>query len=80
MTLVGRATGSETVEIWRLLVPSVGTANIVATFNASGNQAVGGGAAFNGVNQTTPTGTFVSANGTNTAPSLSVPSAAGELV
>jgi hypothetical protein len=79
MTLVGRSAGTHVVEIWRLLAPTVGTANIVASFNGT-IQVVGGAAAFDGVNQTTPTGTFVGAGGTSTTPSVAVGSAAGELV
>jgi hypothetical protein len=79
LTLVGRGAGNHAVEIWRLINPTVGTANVVASF--SGNTAAAGGATtFNGVNQSTPTGTFVSATGTGTIASVTVASAAGDLV
>ena len=79
MTLVGRSTGSHVVEIWKLVAPTAGTANIVATFNGT-VQVVGGGAAFNGVDQTTPTGVFAGAGGTSTTPTVNASSAAGDLV
>ncbi len=79
LTLVGRSVGTHTVELWRLLAPPVGPANIVASFGAT-NQVVGGAAAFNGVSQTTPTGTFAGAGGVSTAPSVNISSATGELV
>ena len=79
MTLVGRNTDKNTVEIWKLVNPPIGTANIIATFNSS-RMVVVGAAAFNNVNQTTPTDTFVSVRGKSTAPSVTVASAPGELV
>ena len=81
MTLVGRHTGalSHTTEIWQLLAPPVGTANIIATFDAS-REANGGGVAFNGVHQTMPTGTFQGADGESSTASVTVSSAAGEMV
>ena len=79
LTLVGRRTGSHTVEIWRLLSPTVGNASVVASFGAV-KRVVGGGVAFDGVNQSTPTGTFAGATGSSNAPTVSVTSAAGELV
>ena len=79
MTLVGRATGTHTVEIWQLVAPIVGTADIVANFNSS-RQVVAGAAAFAGVNQATPTGAAVFAAGTSATPTINVASAAGELV
>jgi hypothetical protein len=81
LTLVGRYTGSHshTSEIWRLLAPTVATANIVASFNSSVD-AIGGGVAFDGVDQSTPTGTLVGASADNSSPSRTVTSATGEVV
>ena len=41
---------------------------------------VGGAISFSGVNQTTPFGTFVSAQGTSASPSVTASSAAGQVV
>ena len=79
MTFLGRQLGNHSVELWQLIAPNVGTANVVANFSSS-VQAVGGSAAFNGVHQTTPTGAFQSAGGSGTTPTLNVTSAPGELV
>ncbi|MCO6451001.1 MAG: S8 family serine peptidase [Caldilineales bacterium] len=82
LTLAGRYTGvnSHTVEIWRLLAPPVGAANIVATFDAA-RQATGGGQAFNGVHQTTPTGTMTGASlESSPTAAVTISSAPGELV
>ena len=57
----------------------MGTANIVATFGVT-KRVVGGAAAFDGVNQTTPTAGFQGTTGTGTGPSVGISSAAGELV
>ncbi|MDA1016598.1 MAG: hypothetical protein O3A00_19345 [Planctomycetota bacterium] len=79
MTLIGRRVGNHTVELWQLVAPTVGKAEIVATFSGT-VQAVGGSASFNGVDQSIPTGSFQSTGGTGTKASLNVTSAAGELV
>jgi len=68
------------VEIFRLVNPPSGTANIVVNFNLLGevpitpfvNTAVGGAVSYNGVSQTTPNGTFYGASGLDTTPSLTV--------
>ncbi|MBS1213614.1 MAG: hypothetical protein H6R26_2231, partial [Proteobacteria bacterium] len=79
LTQVGRGTGNHAIEIWRLISPAVGTANVVANFGGT-TPAAGGATTFNGVLQSTPTGTFVSATGTGTTASVTVTSAAGDLV
>ncbi len=79
MTQIGRGTGNHAVEIWGLVNPTVGTANIVVSFGGT-TAAAGGATSFNGVNQSTPFGTFVSATGTGTAASVTVASATGDLV
>ncbi|NOU43388.1 MAG: DUF4347 domain-containing protein, partial [Methyloglobulus sp.] len=83
LTQVGRQGGNHAVEIWVLANPAVGTANIVVTL--SGNTALAAGASiFNGVNQSTPTGTFVGNSGTtfllNLTGSVTVASAPGDVV
>ncbi|WP_418315731.1 DUF4347 domain-containing protein [Piscinibacter sakaiensis] len=81
MTLIGRYTGmhSHTVEFWRLLTPAVGSANVVANFDMS-RTVIGGAATFNGIDQTTPTGTVVGASADSTTASVTVASAPGDLV
>ncbi|MHB0960277.1 MAG: cadherin domain-containing protein, partial [Pirellulaceae bacterium] len=79
MTQVGRSTGNHAVEIWVLVAPTVGTANVVATFSGT-TAAVGGATSFTGVNQSSPTGTFAGATGTGTVASVTVNSGVGELV
>ncbi len=86
LTQVGRQGGNHAVEIWRLVNPTVGTANVVVSL--SGNTAVAAGAStFNGVNQATPTGTFVGNSGSGVpiilfpvTGSVTVASAPGDLV
>ncbi len=79
MTQVGRGAANHAVEIWSLVNPTVGTANVIASFGAT-TAAAGGATTFNGVNQGTPTGTFASASGTGTTASVTVSSVAGDLV
>jgi len=67
------------VEIWSLIAPSSGTANVVVSLSGT-IDVVGGAISFSGVDQATPFGTFVSAQGTSTAPSVTATSAAGEVV
>ena len=73
------------MEIWRLVNPPSGTANVVVTLNQSCDDAVVAVAStFSGVHQTTPLGTFASSQSdlgdAAPQPSLSLTSAAGELV
>ncbi len=81
LTLVGaQSNGANTrMEIWRLVNPPTAANNVVVTLSASG-RAVIGAATFTGVDQTTPLGTFASATGSSTTPSVAVSSAVGELV
>jgi hypothetical protein len=70
------------IEIWRLINPTSGTANIALSLaSGSSSTVVGGGVSFSNVNQTTPLGTFASASAFNSAtPSVTVTSATGDLV
>ena len=79
LTLIGRYSSNHRVEMWRLVAPAVGTANVVASFGTS-TAAVGGALTLNGVLQTGSLGTFVGASGTSTTPTVTVSSALGELV
>ena len=83
LTLVGTRQNDDDsrVEIWRLIAPPAGTANVVVNFSAGLDEsAVIGVITFTGVDQTTPLGTFVSNIGNSTTASVSVSSATGELV
>src|SRR5262249_26975784 len=81
LTLSGRAdnTGQVDSEIWYLLAPTVGTANVVVTLSAS-RPFVAGATDYFGVNQSTPLGTFASATGNSTTASATGSPAAGNLV
>jgi len=69
------------VEIWRLVAPDTGTHNVVITFDANLVQAaVAGVMTFNGVDQTTPLGSFASNEEDGSTSSVSVPSAVDDLV
>ena len=83
LTLVGEniAGGNARVHIYRLLNPPSGTANVVVNFSANPDKgAIVGVTTFSGVDQTTPLGTFVSAQGNASDPSVTATSAVGELV
>jgi hypothetical protein len=67
------------LEIWYLLSPPAGTANVVVTLSGSA-ASVCGSASFFGVDQTTPMGAFLSAAGMGSAVSLSVASSLDETV
>ena len=69
------------VEIWYLLSPPVGTANVsVALSGGPPVEAVAGALSYTGVDQTQPVGTAAGAFATDTAPTVTVSSAAGEVV
>jgi hypothetical protein len=69
------------VEMFRMINPPTGTANIIVNFIAVSDYALGGSVSFTGVSQTTPNGAFFSASGTNAAPVVLVTdSVAGDLV
>src|SRR6188768_1429549 len=75
----GTGSNDRRMEMWRLVNPPIGTANVSVTFSSSA-KAVIGSASFFGVNQTTPNGSFVSNEASTNLATLTVPSAAGELV
>ena len=82
LTLVGSANvpNSESADIWYLLNPTVGTANVVINLTGSCHFEAGATDYF-GVDQTTPLGTLATASGgILSSPSVNVASAAGEVV
>jgi hypothetical protein len=72
--------GDDFADIWCLVNPTVGTANVVVTCS-SGTQIVAGISCWSGVHQTTaPTSATATGDSTATAPSLTISSATGDLV
>ena len=67
------------VSLWGLASPASGAAGIVVTFGSK-QKATAGSVSFDGVDQTTPWGAFVSINGNATTASITVASAPGEVV
>ena len=66
-------------ELWYLLAPTTGTANVVLTMGAN-KVFVAGATSFSGVSQGTPFGTPVTVEGSGGASSVTVSSAANEVV
>ncbi len=81
LTKIGAAdlTNNEDAELWYLLAPPVGTANVVVTLTASA-PFVASATDYFGVNQSTPLGTFASATGNNPPVTVNVSSVPGQLV
>ena len=75
----GSGSNDRRMEMWRLVNPPMGTANVVVTMSSSAKVVVGA-ASFFGVNPATPNGTFVSNEANTNLATLTVPSAVGELV
>jgi len=69
------------VEMWYLVAPATGTNNVVVTLSAGATaRFVVGAVSFTNVNQTSPLGTFQSANNNTATASVTVTSVPGELV
>lgn len=62
----------------RLINPAVGSYTVVVTFSTTCDDCVAGVVSLTGVHQTTPEGTPVTAQGTSTAPSVTVTAADDE--
>jgi len=83
LSLVGAQANSDNkgrMEIWRLVAPATGANNVVVTLSAAPDAATAGVMTFADVNQSTPLGTFTSATGDSASASVTVASAANELV
>lgn len=79
----GHDGNEQTVQMWYLVNPDVGTHDIEVTFNPSPPDfafATVGAVSLTGVDQSTPIGTFTSATGTTEARTLNVSSEVGDLV
>lgn len=74
------ANGQYHIDGLHLIAPATGTNNLVATFSGNVVDVGMGSVSFTGADQTTPLGTAVTATGTSTTPSVTVSSAAGEIV
>ena len=79
LTRITSSQSKNTVEMWYLLAPPVGSANIVATWTGNKDMA-GWSGTFINVNQTSPIRNSAVTNGTTSTPSITVASAAGDLV
>lgn len=77
----GSAGANARVEFWRLLAPTVGSANVAITLvGGTGKEFAAGATNFTGVHQSTPLGAFSSNNGKGTSASVTAASAAGQVV
>jgi uncharacterized repeat protein (TIGR01451 family) len=82
LTLIGVQNGpgnQNRTEMWRLLAPPSGTANVVVNMSQS-KEIVGASVSYAGVNQSSPLGTFACASNTGLIASVAVSSGAGQLV
>jgi hypothetical protein len=67
-------------ELWGLANPASGTHNIVVTMSAGGMEIGAGATSWTNVNQTTPTGTVVTAQSTSGNASLTINGTTGDLI
>jgi len=77
LTFVGGVNNIVRSEMWYLIAPDTGANTVLVTL-ASGASKIGGSQSYTGASQTSPIGTFVSATGNSTAPSVDVTTAVGE--
>lgn len=86
VTALGTETDTQNrrrIEMFRVLNPPSGASNIVVTFSGTNGTNVGvvvGAASFTNVNQSTPTGALAVARGTTGSPSVTLASAANDIV
>lgn len=83
LTLVGTEIDGDDasrISMWYLVNPAIGTGTVQVTFSGAGQEKVMGASSWTGVHQTTPIGSFASQSGSGTTPSVTVSSAAGEVV
>ena len=81
LTKITAVTNSSTIqtELWQLVAPATGTANVVVTLSGSTYLTVGV-ISFTGVDQSTPYGTPATSKGTGTSANITVASASNEMV
>jgi len=75
----GSGANNRRMEIWVLTAPAVGTNDVVLTMTG-GSKQVAGSASYFGVDQLSPTSAFTSAQGSSSAASVAVASAADRMV
>lgn len=75
-----RSQDSIRVELWRLLNPDEGTNNIEVRLSTEPSGSVAGAASFTNIDQTNPTGPFISQTAFSSNPAITVPAAVGETV
>lgn len=84
MTRISRNPSTQEVvtELWSLVAPATGTANVVVNMTnfASGDALHVAATTFTGVNQTTPLGTLVTAVGTTTPTTITAGGVTGDLI
>jgi hypothetical protein len=68
------------MQIWFLVAPATGAANIVATYSGATRDIVGGADSWTNVDQAKPVGSFVAASGSSSPATVDVSSASGEVV
>ena len=74
-----QAQSDQNIAMYRLVAPPTGAQTVSVNFSGP-SRSIAGSVSFTNVDQTTPTGTFASAVGFSTTPSVTVASAAGEMV
>jgi len=79
LTQVNHNEGEPRADVWYLVNPPAGTNNVQVNLQ-NDNKASIGVISFTGVDQTTPIDGVTTAQGTNSNPSVSVPSTTGDLV
>lgn len=81
LTLVDSAANSNRrVSLYRLVAPATGANDVVITLSGTEFEVNGGSMSFTGVDQTTPLGTAVAANGNSTTPTVDVSAATNDVV
>lgn len=81
MTFGANKVADQDLHCYYKIGPATGANDVSFTMSGAANEMVGGSQSFNGADQTTPFGTFVTASGTsNFEPSITVTSAIGEIV
>ena len=65
-------TGGQRVEIWYLVAPDVGSADVVVTYTAGLNQSGVAAISYDGINQLSPIGATAGAVGLSTNPTVSI--------
>ena len=79
LTRITTSVARNTVDIWKLVAPGVGTSNIVATWTGNEDMAAWSGT-FTNVDQTNPIGDSQIANGGDSTPTVTVSATTGDIV